>query len=102
MNKKEEIIKNFDGKVLGVCNYKKDGQSYVDDFLDHNKLLDFLYELESGESTLTKTGFNFLEQYYSLDDIAEMLLSKDPDYPFSTREDTVEWLKVKNQHAIDQ
>ena len=27
MNTKEGIVKNFEGKILGVCNYKKDDES---------------------------------------------------------------------------
>ena len=101
MSNKEDTIKNFEGKILGVCNYKKDGQSYVDDFVDKKKLLDFIWELESGESTLTKTGYVFLEEYYGLSELAKMILQENPNFPEKTEEEIVGWLKVKNQHAIN-
>ncbi|MBT4210075.1 MAG: hypothetical protein HOE19_04150 [Candidatus Komeilibacteria bacterium] len=101
MNTKEGIVKNFEGKILGVCNYKKDDESYVADFLDKKKLLDFIWELESGESTLTKTGYTFLEEYYGLDELAKMILQENPNFPEKTEKGILTWLKVKNQYAID-
>ncbi|PWB38764.1 MAG: hypothetical protein C3F02_02540 [Parcubacteria group bacterium] len=101
MNDKDNIIKSFEGKILGVCNYKKDGQSYVSDFLDKKKLLDFIWELESGESTLTKTGYMFLEKYYGLDSLAKIILKENPNFPKKIEKEIIDWLKVKNDYAID-
>ncbi len=101
MDKKEDIIKFFEGKILGVCNYKKDGQSYVADFVDKKKLLDFIWELESGESTLTKTGYAFFEEYYGLDELAKIILQENPNFPEKTEKEILDWLEVKNQYAID-
>lgn len=101
MSKKEEAIQNFEGKILGVCNYKKDDQSYVNDFVDKQKLLDFIWELESGESTLTKIGYTFLEEYYGLNELAKMILQDNPNFPEKTEKEVLEWLKVKKGYTID-
>lgn len=101
MDNKNSIVKSFEGKILGVCNYKKDGQSYVSDFIDNKKLFDFIWQLESGESTLTKTGYIFLEKYYGLDELSKMILQENPNFPEKTEKEIIDWLKVKNQYAID-
>ena len=101
MDNKNDIIQSFEGKILGVCNYKKDGQSYVVDFVNKKKLFDFIWELESGESTLTKAGYVFLEKYYGLENLAKMILQENPKFPYSTVKEILEWLKVKNDYAIE-
>lgn len=101
MDNKSNIVQSFDGKILGVCNYKKDGQSYVRDFLDEKKLFNFIWELESGESTLTKTGYSFLEKYYGLENLAKMILRENPNFPYPTVKEILEWFKVKDEFAIE-
>lgn len=103
MIKKEKIIGKYKGKLLGVCNYReKGGDFYVADFLDRTSLIDFLYELESHESTLTEFGYSFLEEYYGFDKIADMLLEENPDYPFNNKEDLIKWLRSAREWAIEK
>lgn len=99
----KEIAEKYKDKLLGVCNYKKDdGDFFVGDFQDIKTLVSFLYELETGECSLTKSGYNFLVEYYGLDGVASILLSEDSEYPYDNRGDTIEWLKVKGEYSIDE
>lgn len=98
---KQNIVNKYSKKLLGTCDYKKDVNYYVENFLDYRQLIDFLYGLETHEHSLTKSGFSFLKGYYGLEEIARILLEENPDYPYKSKEEIVDWLNVKNEFAID-
>lgn len=101
MIKEQDIVKKYENKLLGTCDYKKDGNFYLQNFQDKKQLVDFLYGLEEHENSLTKSGFRFLQEYYGLDAIAEMLLKENPKYPYDNKKEIIEWLNTKNEYAIE-
>lgn len=98
----QKIDKKFDGKLLGVRNSKSKPNYYISDFLNHKILIDFIVSTYDHESTFTKDGFNFIEQYYGLHEIIDMVLEKYPDYPFDEGVTPEEALLTKKQYAIDE
>jgi len=100
MNDKK-IDQKFIGKLLGARNSKKKTNYYIDDFLDEKELIEFIVSTHDHESTFTKDGFEFIEQYYGLDRVIEMVLYDYPEYPFDEGVSPKEALLVKKQYAID-
>lgn len=90
---KEKIIKKYSGQVLGYKNYK-DRSYNIDDFLDEAILMDLFDEIASCESSITKSGFSFLEEYYGIDLLTKMLKAHSKDYPYDYDMTIDEYLKA--------
>ena len=82
MSSKQELKARFDSKILGIRNYKADKKDFnTDDFLDFETLVDFLWEVYTGESDITPAGKSFLENYFGFDELAKELADKDYNLP---------------------
>lgn len=81
METKNIIFNKYRGKLLGVGT-RSDDNYFLDDFLKADFLVQFIVNTYDHETTFTKDGFDFLEEYYGLDNIIEMVLKEYPDYPF--------------------
>jgi len=95
-----KIEQKFKGKLLGVRNSKKKSNYYIEDFLDKKELVEFIVSTHDHESSFTKNGFDFIEQYYGLDEIIKMVLLDYPEYPFDEGVTPRDALLVKKQYAI--
>lgn len=64
-------------KILGIRNYKSmKKEFFVNDFLELQKLEDFLEEVSTGESDITPAGKLFLEKYYGLEKLSTSLVRR--------------------------
>lgn len=99
---KEEIIEKFKDKKLGIIGFKEDSGFYLEDFLDRELLMDFIMEMIDHQTDLTKEGYNFLEEYYGIDNLAKMIEEEYPDFSkkFHIGESTLAWLKTKGEYAV--
>lgn len=90
---KEKIIEKYKGSVMAIRGFTIKGNYYVEDLLE-DKIFNSLFfgELESRESDITAQGFNFLQEYYGFDKLAEMLYKDDPDFPKDSVEGNIAWL----------
>lgn len=98
MNK--EIIDQYDGKVLAVESFGDNRKKFVSDFAGVDGLLYELQQLNTHELSLTDNGLKFIDEYYGLDRVVDMLLEsieKGVDYKYKTREDLLAWLKNKGE-----
>ncbi len=98
MNNAEQLKELFKNKILGIRNYKSDKKEFsADDFTDFKILVDFLWEVDTGESDITPAGQSFMEKYFGFDELAKMLVSKGYNLPpenTETNEQSVSaWLK---------
>ncbi len=95
---KEKIIKKYSEQVLGYKNYKD--RSYdTDDFLNQAILMDLFDEIASCESSITKSGFSFLEEYYGIDLLVRMLKAHSKEYPYDYDMTIEEYLKAVKTDA---
>ncbi len=98
-----EVLNKYIGQKLGITgSLESGGDYYVKDFLDQEMLMYFICELVSHDTDLTKLGYQFLEEYYGLENLANTI---DKEYPnFSNSQDigqtTLEWLKTKGEFAV--
>ena len=98
MTNSQQIKKIYTTKILGVRNYEAHKKEFsVDDFLDYKTLVEFLWEVDTGESDITPAGKSFIEQYFGTDNLAKELSDKGYDLPpdnIETNQQTIaEWLK---------
>ncbi len=101
---KKEVVNKYKSKKVGITGSKIAGGHYlVEDFLDEDILLGFILDLVDHETDLTKDGFNFLKEYYGLENLAELIDTKYPDFSSSpdVGQRTLDWLKVKGEFAVD-
>lgn len=104
MISKKSIIKKFKNKILAHTCYKAAKQyNYVDDFIDKDKLLYILYEIDCTETVLTKDGVNFLKEYYGLEHVAKLIqqdIAEGVDFQWQTNKnikDIVDWLNNRGR-----
>jgi len=95
---KEEIIKNFDNKVLGKTTYSVDHNFMASELATPDKLIGFLYEVNTHEAALTKDGLDFLDEFYGLEKVADMIIDeimRGGDFKFNENEkgEIINWLK---------
>ena len=96
---KQNLLKKYKGKPLAKTCYKTVQDTFfTDTFADPEKLLYFLYEMDCGENILTEEGLAFLEEYYTLEQVADMIIAeikKGIDYKFTETEKDkiILWLK---------
>ncbi|HBH46049.1 MAG TPA: hypothetical protein DDX47_01635 [Candidatus Jacksonbacteria bacterium] len=102
MDKKQQIVKKYKGKLLGVEASGKGKDYFVEDFLDEKQLLNFLVNLYDHETEFTKLGFKFLEEYYSIDYIVGLLKREEPDFPYGDPYAPKDYLYMKAKYAIDE
>lgn len=93
----QAIVETYRGKTLGQTDYT--GHDYkftVDDFTDVSRLRQFLYDLDTFEVSLTPEGLQFLDEYYGLDAVVEMILKENREnhdqFKFKKREEILSWL----------
>ncbi len=73
----ENFVDSYQGKILGVRNYKSDKKEFfVEDFVTMESLERFLDELDTTECDITPAGKLFLEQYYGFDNLAKLLVER--------------------------
>lgn len=71
----QKILSTFKSKILGIRNYKSSkNEFFIDDFLDLKFLDSFIGEASNGESDITPAGKSFIEVYYGLTNLAEIIL----------------------------
>jgi hypothetical protein len=105
MMDKPRLAAAFEGKVLGVRNYRSEKHEFlVTDFLDLRTLQLFLTEVSTGESDITPAGKTFLDRYYGFEAVAFEFSSKG-DFALgseaSTFEEILEWLKaLQPMHTV--
>jgi len=104
MNNKnnKEITKKYEGKLLGIVDYDRNQRHYVEDFIDKKKLLKFLFGLYDYETTFTKSGFKFLEEYYGIDEVVKMMEEDEPGFSKGDRCTPKEYLYMKAQYAVGE
>lgn len=68
---KEKVLKKFADQTLGTT-YKNE-QYGTQEFLDNKKLVTFLTDVAGQEADLTKSGFDFLKEYYGLEQVANIM-----------------------------
>lgn len=74
MENKAQILRQYQGKVLGVRNYRSDKQEFkISDLTDPEILVEFIVETFTGESDITPAGKAFLEEYYDFKELAATL-----------------------------
>ncbi len=100
MNNKD-ILSKYKGQLCGSRNSNIKPNYYVDDFVNPDELIEFIISTYDHESSFTKIGFDFIERYYGLDKVIEMVLSKYPNYPFDDGVTPKEALLVKKEFALD-
>jgi hypothetical protein len=88
----KKTIEEFRGKVLGQQNYKVDSKYYAEDFSSSDKFHYVIGELESREAELTIDGFEFLEKFYGLENLARILYDIDSDFPGKSASENLDWL----------
>jgi hypothetical protein len=96
MNKKE-VATAFEGKILGIRNYKSDQQVFmVHDFQDIRMLRNILDEIFTGESDITPAGKVFLEKYHGFKELSDKI-SSDGEFALeghqATSEEILRWLE---------
>lgn len=99
MNRKR--INKYKGQLLGSRNSEIKPDYYIDDFVKPDELIEFIVSTYDHESSFTKLGFEFIENYYGLDKVISLVLAKYPDYPFDKGVTPKEALLVKKEFAID-
>lgn len=97
----QEIINKYQGKLMGSRNSEIKPNYYVEDFINAEELIEFIVSTYDHESSFTKTGFEFIENYYGLERVLEMVLAKYSDYPFDKGITPKEALLVKKEFALD-
>jgi len=73
---KKEIIKKYKDKTLGRANGEDSLYFYVEDFTDPEEAYLIFWQIWGHESDLTKEGFDFLKEYYGLEELAEFFSKK--------------------------
>lgn len=90
----KDIVKKYKDKIIGRTNLNK--ELYVDEISDENLLKNFLYDMyDSGHKSLTKEGFEFLKEYYGLEEIAKLIFQekdKGINYDFTSSNEVFTWL----------
>lgn len=96
MNDKK-IIEKYKDKVLGVESFGQNKKLYIKDLFKKDLLLDELYKMDCHEVSLTEDGLSFIEEYYKIEDVVDMILDEiknGVDYKYSEKADIVKWLKL--------
>ncbi len=96
MTSKEKIVEKYRDKVIGV-RYNSD-KLYIDYVIDKKSLISFLYEILSHEVDISNDGVEFLDQYWGLYNVANLILDYeewDGDFHknFDGSEEIIEWIK---------
>ncbi|MFA6172017.1 MAG: hypothetical protein WC715_06245 [Patescibacteria group bacterium] len=97
---KEAIFSKYKDKILAVESFGNNRKKFVSDFSNIDGLLYELQQLNNHELTLTDDGLRFLDEYYGLDKVVDMILERvkeGVDYKYKTREDLLKWLKNKGE-----
>lgn len=76
-----ELIKKYKGKILGSGDANIDKDFYVEDFLDKDCLVNFIYDVFEYHDDLTEDGLAFIEDAYGLVDFAKYLYTLNNDFP---------------------
>lgn len=93
-----KIINQYKGKVLAVENFGSNRKKFAEDFSEQDSLLYELQQLNSHELSLTDEGVQFLDDFYGLEAIAELILERRKNgisYKYDNKKDIVEWIKSK-------
>lgn len=76
------IFSRYEGKILGVRNYEAEKNEFVaTDFINLDKLYDFIWEVSSGESDFTPAGIAFLNEYFDFTSLANEYRMNDKELP---------------------
>lgn len=97
----DQVRQKYLNKLLGVSSRNENPDYFLADFLDEKKLVQFIISTVDHQMTFTKDGFNFLEEYYGLDQVINIVLKDYPDYPFDEGLFPREALLVKKEFALD-
>ena len=72
------LEEKYANKILGVRNYKHEqSEFFVKDFTDLDLLEPILNEMFTGESDISPAGKRFLEEYYGIGNLAELLFRRE-------------------------
>jgi hypothetical protein len=81
MPERDDLLKAYSGKILGVRLYKSDKQELlVDDFMVIDVLDEFLAEVSASECDITPAGKSFLERYFGLERVAQMMAQRKAEF----------------------
>ena len=97
---KEKILSKYKDKTLAVESFGDNRKKFVSDFANIDGVLYELQQLNTHELSLTDDGLRFLDEYYGLDKVADMILQRIKegiDYKYKNREDLVIWLKNRGE-----
>jgi len=100
MNFKEKILEKYKDQIIGT-KYNSE-KLYAHDISDEGKLISLIYDLLSHEIDINENGVNFLEEYWGLKSVANIILDYeewDGDFHrgFSDPKEIVKWLKKFKQ-----
>lgn len=74
---KEQIKDRYTEKILAVRNYASEQRVFgVQDFVNTTTLETVLEEVSDGESDITPAGKAFLDQYFGIENVAQMMLER--------------------------
>lgn len=97
----QAILDKYHGQLLGTRSSNLKSDYYTKDFIDQSQLIDFIVSTHDHEAVFTKKGFEFIEEYYGLDKVIEMIIDQYPDYPFDPGITPLEALANKKEFALD-
>lgn len=79
---KDEVVDKYRGIHLAYYNYKE-GEYFVEDFLNEDFLIDWIIITAADhDQGITHEGLDFIDEYYGNNYIIDMVLKKDPRFPF--------------------
>lgn len=94
--KKKELIEKYEGIALADKSYgpRNESKYFVKEFIDFDDLKYVLGEVNDHEADLTKEGFNFLEEYYGINNLAEELYKGDwYQQEYNSTQKILEWFE---------
>ena len=102
MKNKDGLYKKYKGKKLGYWESGNKFDYYIDDFINKERLFNFFDKMNEHEMSLTKSGFNFLSEYYIIDELAsEYMEARKAEDPNITQKTVKEWLEEKGKYVVD-
>lgn len=95
---KKTIIEKFSKIILGQASYKNNVQYKISELSNIDEAYLIMWEIWNHEGFLTKAGYNFIEEYYGLENFSEQLSNKGGFDESKDKKSILEWLVgIKNE-----